>query len=1218
MEVQTNSIVRMRRDSLTSSFIPPKPILDLFTRLADYPWLTSPNGVYDYLDPYPFRRKVRLSPPAITDSALPQNDQTGKIEKEGQGGPVLLPETLTKTEPPIQNVLKPCVSHPSKTKKSTSDEYAWWRRAEPPRNRISVVDVIKHSFETSTDPEGPFRYSQAHASLLGQLASNQVEAEWYKAHPNLPQHPATTISDALLSSEIEALYNSMSVTQAETLARFNLVERVWTSGLHVADQLREEYGHNRDDLCFPDALYIYGSFSSHLSLPMGDIDLLFCTKEQVRYIESAQRQMRGILETWYGKDIRERVKQEAQQARNNKTRNPARALKETHSLFPLSLDIQLFSSLQVHFLKQYNETATIDEQAKFCAVCGGILFPPFTVCDCDPDVAIWYHNQVNTDFEITPPDPDNPETDPPFIVNNQLNAKPLLQIPLTKTHKHHNKSRTTVSPLQHLIDFSNPLCLGTRIPIQSSLIVPSIRRVLHDSSDSLSITGRILYSIPPPDNGRKAGLHNLAAPKYPRPDSFIETLRTQPFKLAPAPNISQNATRTFLSRLHDYLITTHTVSDTNFIATARVPILKVYDSVFVSPNDPLPLTQNLSADIGFGSVSGIINSDFLRCLLIVYPTAKYLIFVLKMYLLVKQLNEPYTGGIGGYVLSLLVISHLQQYRRNFGKDYKTESLGRLLITFLQLYGESPDLPPPPLEKDKPFSFSRFVISVRGDGQYIPIEIIEDPLDPTNNTSRTCYRDKELKDSFLSAYHELTSPLPPPLPPIAYVLSERFAEEQTNKRKQSNVPLTEAEQARRDAFFAEPLPPNSMMEPIQSVVPTILGRIICFSDQDFIKNRIQFNKHFSHHSPFFTDPRNVLIEQMGLLKTRMDELHLKEIIPSPNPSHERDFSTLSDVVNHLLLSLRITREEDEVLRQALKTSTDERQIADINAQMQELAEDRRRNACMLACFLRYLFKSLKAHHPHLSSFFPTFTQPGSLFCPSSDFEVSSLFQGNDVLFDIYQKLKLPGLAHLYPSYDQMQGRFPLLSSLSPFKAVFFQSSQLEAGQAQHDQRPMMQAGPHHQYQQSTPGQFQMSMGQGVFSHPPFDGQGDDERVTEFTALSTSINQNTSPQDTMGQNVHGMYPPIPFQQMGMMNYPMVPVQGAPGILPMANSTIPMNPAITAQIVDGTDTGSWPHTPQLGNRGNFPVYPRPTQPQYPAQPQIMFQQPFSYQNGNPTQQP
>lgn len=47
-----------------------------------------------------------------------------------------------------------------------------------------------------------------------------------------------------------------------------------------------------------------------------------------------------------------------------------------------------------------------------------------------------------------------------------------------------------------------------------------------------------------------------------------------------------------------------------------------------------------------------------------YPTLKYLVLVLKQFLLQRDMNEVFTGGISSYSLTLLAISFLQVSSRH--------------------------------------------------------------------------------------------------------------------------------------------------------------------------------------------------------------------------------------------------------------------------------------------------------------------------------------------------------------------------------------------------------------------------------------------------------------------------------------------------------------------------------------------------------------------------
>ena len=59
--------------------------------------------------------------------------------------------------------------------------------------------------------------------------------------------------------------------------------------------------------------------------------------------------------------------------------------------------------------------------------------------------------------------------------------------------------------------------------------------------------------------------------------------------------------------------------------------------------------------------------------------------LLKYILNFRGLNEVWTGGLGSYALTLLVVNFFQQHPREKAKD-PNENLGTLLLEFFELYG----------------------------------------------------------------------------------------------------------------------------------------------------------------------------------------------------------------------------------------------------------------------------------------------------------------------------------------------------------------------------------------------------------------------------------------------------------------------------------------------------------------------------------------------------
>lgn len=72
------------------------------------------------------------------------------------------------------------------------------------------------------------------------------------------------------------------------------------------------------------------------------------------------------------------------------------------------------------------------------------------------------------------------------------------------------------------------------------------------------------------------------------------------------------------------------------------------------------------------------------------------------------MNDTYTGGIGSFLLSCMILSFLQQKQKiSFYSDfYPSWNLGALLLEFFNLYGTS-------------FNYYMTGISVREDGSYFP-------------------------------------------------------------------------------------------------------------------------------------------------------------------------------------------------------------------------------------------------------------------------------------------------------------------------------------------------------------------------------------------------------------------------------------------------------------------------------------------------------------------
>ncbi|XP_073688568.1 terminal nucleotidyltransferase 4A-like [Garra rufa] len=135
-----------------------------------------------------------------------------------------------------------------------------------------------------------------------------------------------------------------------------------------------------------------------------------------------------------------------------------------------------------------------------------------------------------------------------------------------------------------------------------------------------------------------------------------------------------------------------------------------------------------------------------------YTVLPYLILVLKQFLLQRDLNEVFTGGISSYSLILMVISFLQLHPRIDARN-PNMNLGILLIEFFELYGRH-------------FNYLKTGIRIKNGGAYMAKEdimkamsngyrpsmlCIEDPLLPGNDVGRSSYGAMQVKEAFDYAY-----------------------------------------------------------------------------------------------------------------------------------------------------------------------------------------------------------------------------------------------------------------------------------------------------------------------------------------------------------------------------------------------------------------------------------------------------------------------------------
>lgn len=230
------------------------------------------------------------------------------------------------------------------------------------------------------------------------------------------------------------------------------------------------------------------------------------------------------------------------------------------------------------------------------------------------------------------------------------------------------------------------------------------------------------------------------------------------------------------------------------IEQTRVPLVKFT----IEP-------YNIDIDVCFDQPGGPESADLMHRFMGSMAPLRPLTFVLKYYLASRELNKPFTGGIGSYLLQLMIVSFLQQRSRedlNRSKGGRMENsfnLGSLLVDFLEFYGLD-------------YNYYTTGISVRNDGYYFakgerdkkgtfwqpsrPFSIaMENPLDPSMDVGAGAYRIQTIQRVFQHSFQTLLAYVAEPREPTDSILARIIPPtEEMEKRRLMKLKLAEEEGA----------------------------------------------------------------------------------------------------------------------------------------------------------------------------------------------------------------------------------------------------------------------------------------------------------------------------------------------------------------------------------------------------------------------------------------
>lgn len=188
----------------------------------------------------------------------------------------------------------------------------------------------------------------------------------------------------------------------------------------------------------------------------------------------------------------------------------------------------------------------------------------------------------------------------------------------------------------------------------------------------------------------------------------------------------------------------------------------------VIPNTRVPLVKfkhgptDIAVDICFNQKTGVQAAKLMHAYMDALPPLRPLTFVLKYFLAARGTNQPYSGGMGSFMLQMMIVSFLQQREREFifNRMPTNYNLGALLVEFFELYSMD-------------FNYVTVGVSVRFDGHYFPKGAtdrkedfwqpgrpfsfaMENPLEPKMDVGAPSWRISLIQRSFEIAFKVLLS------------------------------------------------------------------------------------------------------------------------------------------------------------------------------------------------------------------------------------------------------------------------------------------------------------------------------------------------------------------------------------------------------------------------------------------------------------------------------
>ncbi|KAK7514815.1 hypothetical protein IWZ03DRAFT_443430 [Phyllosticta citriasiana] len=183
---------------------------------------------------------------------------------------------------------------------------------------------------------------------------------------------------------------------------------------------------------------------------------------------------------------------------------------------------------------------------------------------------------------------------------------------------------------------------------------------------------------------------------------------------------------------------------TEVIAGARVPIIKLVDRV-----------TGLKVDMSFENNTGIVANGTFQEWKAQYPAMPIIATLVKQFLAMRNLNEVFSGGLGGFSVICMVVHFLQLHpAAQSGNMLPEEHVGEIFMGFLQYYGTKFNMYNTRISLNPPEILRKGFMGPDGKPSKPDRLSIIDPNKPTNDISSGSHNVEKILTCFNKAFESL--------------------------------------------------------------------------------------------------------------------------------------------------------------------------------------------------------------------------------------------------------------------------------------------------------------------------------------------------------------------------------------------------------------------------------------------------------------------------------